>query len=61
MVEIIFRGGKIQTGFRIKIPKAIIDTLELEESQKIVLKFDAEKRIMIVEEEKSKNPKDRNS
>jgi bifunctional DNA-binding transcriptional regulator/antitoxin component of YhaV-PrlF toxin-antitoxin module len=53
MVEITFKDNKIQKGHRIKIPKAIIDTLNLKEGAKIVLKFDPiNKKIIIVEEEK---------
>jgi len=51
MVEIIFKGAKVQTGDRVKIPKAIIDTLELRAGEKIVIRFDAEKRRIIVEED----------
>lgn len=51
-MEIIFKDSIIQKGDRIKIPKAIIDTLELEEGKEITIKFDAEKKKMIVEFEK---------
>ena len=51
MVEIIFKDNHIQTGHRIKIPKVIIDTLDLKEQQKIKIKFDAEKKTMLVEVE----------
>ena len=54
MTEIIFKGGVIQTGFRVKIPKAIIDTLNLKVRDKITIKFDADKRILIIEEDKPK-------
>jgi antitoxin component of MazEF toxin-antitoxin module len=54
MTEIIFKDLKIQTGFRVKIPKSIIDTLNLEVGKKIILKFDAENRIIKIEEEKDK-------
>ena len=54
MTEIIFKDLKIQTGFRVKIPKSIIDTLNLEVGNKIILKFDAENRIIKIEEEKNK-------
>ena len=54
MTEIIFKDNSIQTGYRIKIPKAIIDTLELREGQEIKIKFDVDKRILIVEEDKLK-------
>ena len=52
MVEITFKDNKIQKGHRIKIPKAIIDTLELKEGSKIILKFDPIKKKIIVEEDK---------
>jgi len=51
MAEIIFKDGKIQKGFRVKIPKAIIDTLDLKEGEKMVVKFDVNKRKIIIEEE----------
>jgi len=49
MVEIIFRDKCIQTGHRIKIPKAIIDTLDLKVRQKVEIRFDAGKKRMVVE------------
>ena len=49
MAEIIFKDNSIQTGHRIKIPKAIIDTLDLEEGQKIKIRFDVDKKRMLVE------------
>jgi bifunctional DNA-binding transcriptional regulator/antitoxin component of YhaV-PrlF toxin-antitoxin module len=52
MVEITFKDNKIQKGHRIKIPKAIIDTLNLKEGAKIVLKFDPINKKIIIEEEK---------
>ena len=51
MTEIIFKDNSIQTGHRIKIPKAVIDTLELEEGQRIKIRFDVDKRILIIEED----------
>lgn len=54
MVEIIFKGGRIQTGYRIKIPKAIIDTLNLKAGQGIIIKFDVMKRAFFIEEEKKR-------
>jgi len=54
MAEIIFKGGKIQTGDRVKIPKAIMDTLNLKAGNKIIIKFDPEKRKIIIEEENKK-------
>lgn len=54
MVEVLFRDGKIQVGSRIKIPKAIIDTLHLKEGQKIIIKFDPERREIIIKEDKKR-------
>jgi len=52
MSEIIFRDNSIQTGHRIKIPKAIIDTLDLQIKQKITIRFDVDKKNMVVEVDK---------
>lgn len=52
MVEIVFKDNKIQTGHRIKIPKAIIDTLNLKEGEKVIIKFDVLKKKLTVETEK---------
>ena len=49
MSEIIFKDNSIQTGHRIKIPKAIIDTLGLQIKQKITIRFDVDKKKMVVE------------
>jgi len=49
MAEIIFRDNSIQTGHRIKIPKAIVDTLDLKVKQKIEIRFDVDSKKMIVE------------
>lgn len=59
MAEIIFKDNSIQTGYRIKIPKAIIDTLNLKKGQKIRIRLDADKRIIIIAEEKRKRGKRR--
>ena len=48
MGEIIFEGGRIQVGERIKIPKPIVDTLKLKRGQKISLKFDPDKKEMTI-------------
>lgn len=48
MAEIIFRDNKIQTGHRIKIPKPIIDTLDLSVGEKIEIRFDPGKKRMVV-------------
>ncbi|MBT7102009.1 hypothetical protein HN935_00680 [archaeon] len=49
MAEIIFKDNSIQTGHRIKIPKAIIDTLDLKVKQGITIRFDVDKKNMLVE------------
>ena len=53
MAEIIFKDNCVQTGYRIKVPKAIIDTLGLKIKQKIKIRFDADKKIIIIEEDSS--------
>ena len=55
MTDVLFKGCKIQTGFRIKIPKAIIDTLDIKENDDIVLKFNPEKKEINITLEKKKN------
>lgn len=55
MGEIIFKDNSIQTGHRIKIPKAIIDTLDLKVKQKIIIKFDSDKKTMLLEVEDDGN------
>ena len=54
MSEIIFKDNSIQTGHRIKIPKAIIDTLDLKVKQGITIRFDVDSKKMLVEVEKEK-------
>ncbi len=54
MTEVIFRDLKIQVGDRVKIPKAVMDTLNLKKGQKIVLKFDVQNRKILIEEDKKK-------
>lgn len=49
MSEIIFKGKSIQTGHRIKIPKAIIDTLDLKVGQKVIIHFNPSKNKIVVE------------
>ena len=54
-MEIVFKDLSIQKGDRIKIPKAIVDTLELRPGQKIVIFFDSEtKQIRVVEDKQNK-------
>lgn len=57
MGEIIFKDNCVQVGYRIKIPKAIIDTLNLKVKQKIRIKFDSDKKIIIIEGEKNESDK----
>jgi bifunctional DNA-binding transcriptional regulator/antitoxin component of YhaV-PrlF toxin-antitoxin module len=52
MAEVLFKGAKIQTGDRVKIPKAIIDTLDLKAGDKIIIKFDPIKKKILIEENK---------
>jgi len=52
MSDIIFEGGKIQVGDRIKIPKPIIDTLKLKKGQPITIKFNSIKKEIIIKENK---------
>ena len=49
MAEIIFKDNSIQTGHRIKIPKVIVDTLDLKVKQKIKIRFDVDAGSMLVE------------
>jgi hypothetical protein len=53
MADVIFKDNVIQTGFRIKIPKSIVDTLNLKIREKVLIKFDPDKRIITIEEDKS--------
>ena len=50
-MRIIFKDNKIQKGYRIKIPKAIIDTLNIKEGEKIRVEFDSNKKELIIKEE----------
>ena len=52
MVEIIFKGCILQKGDRVKIPKPIIDTLNFKAGEKILIKFDAQKKLIVIEKEK---------
>ncbi|MBT6689752.1 hypothetical protein HN903_00290 [archaeon] len=54
MAEIIFKDKSIQTGYRVKIPKAIVDTLDLKVKQKIEIRFDVDKKTIVVEAENAK-------
>ena len=49
MKEMRFKDTKIQKGHRVKIPKAIIDTLELEEGREIEIKFDIAKNRLTID------------
>lgn len=58
MTDIIFKGGSIQKGDRVKIPKAVVDTLDLKAGEEILLRFDAgEKKIVIEFDGKNKRNK----
>jgi hypothetical protein len=52
MAEIIFRGARIQIGDRVKIPKPIVDTINLKSGDKIIIKFDIDKKEIIIKEDK---------
>ena len=54
MSEIIFKGARIQKGFRIQIPKPIVDTLNLKSHEKILIKFDLNKKEILIKEEKER-------
>ena len=51
--EIVFKDSCIQKGYRIKIPKAIVDTLKLREGQKIEIKFNPDREELVIKEESS--------
>ncbi len=55
MGEIIFKDLVVQKGERVKIPKPIVDTLNLRAGKKIIIKFDVEKRRILIEEDLKKN------
>jgi antitoxin component of MazEF toxin-antitoxin module len=52
--EIIFKDNSIQKGHRIKIPKAIVDTINLKEGQKIKIKFNVKNKKITIEVENGK-------
>ncbi len=58
MAEIIFKGARIQNGFRVKIPKPIVDTLNLKSGCRILIKFDLDKKEIIIREEKERSLED---
>ena len=49
MKEMIFKDGKVQKGHRVKIPKAIVDTLGIEEGKDIEIKFDLVKKRLTID------------
>ncbi len=51
MAEVLFKDGKIQTGDRVKIPKAVMDTLGLKAGDGILIKFDPDKKRLVIEQE----------
>ena len=53
-MEIVFKDGIIQKGDRVKIPKAVVDTLNLKEGQDILIKFNVQDKKMTVEFEKAR-------
>ncbi len=58
MAGIIFKGARIQKGFRVKIPKPIVDTLNLKSNENILIRFNLDEREIIIKvEKKSKNKK----
>ena len=52
--EIVFKDSCIQKGYRVKIPKAIVDTLKLREGQKIELRFSPDKEELTIKEEEKR-------
>lgn len=51
MAEMIFDNKHIQTGDRIKIPRAVLENMELKKGQKIKIRFDIDKKIIIIEKD----------
>lgn len=51
-MRIIFKDNKVQKGYRIKIPKAVIDTLQLKEGAEIRVELDPVRKELIIKEEK---------
>ncbi len=49
MKDMIFKDSKVQKGHRVKIPKAIVDTLSLEEGREIEIKFNLEKNQITID------------
>lgn len=49
MDEMIFKDGKVQKGHRIKIPKSIVDTLDIKEGEEVLIKFNLSKKKLTVE------------
>jgi bifunctional DNA-binding transcriptional regulator/antitoxin component of YhaV-PrlF toxin-antitoxin module len=49
MKEVVFKDGKVQKGHRVKIPKAIIDTLDIKEGDKVTIKFDVGSKKLVLE------------
>ena len=48
MAEVIFKGAKVQKGDRIKIPKAVIDTLNIKTGDKLTIKFNPDKKNLTI-------------
>lgn len=49
MDYVVFEGSSLQVGDRIKIPKAIVDTLNLKKGEKVKILFDVQSQRIIVE------------
>jgi hypothetical protein len=50
--KIIFKDCCIQKGYRVKIPKAIVDTLNLTEGGKIIMEFNPSKDEIVIKEDR---------
>jgi hypothetical protein len=57
MADIIFKNKSIQVGHRVKIPQAIVDTLDLKVKQKLKISFDVETKKIVVEVEENEKKK----
>jgi hypothetical protein len=57
MADIIFKNKSVQVGHRVKIPQAIVDTLDLKVKQKLKISFDVETKKIVVEVEENEEKK----
>ncbi len=46
-MDVVFKDGKVQKGYRIKIPKAIVDTLNIKEGQKVIIRFSENGKLIV--------------